>query len=82
LDVALWVWAATIAAILALIALDFVTVSRNPHEVTLREAGIWSAIYIGVALAFGAASSGPSTWPAGWSRRPCRSTTCSSSSSS
>ena len=54
MDVALWVWAATIAAILALIALDFVTVSRNPHEVTLREAGIWSAIYIGVALAFGA----------------------------
>jgi len=54
LDIALWVWAATIAAILALIALDFVTVSRNPHEVTLREAGTWSAIYIGIALAFGA----------------------------
>ena len=54
MDVALWVWAATIAAILALIALDFVTVSRNPHEVTLREAGAWSAVYIGVALTFGA----------------------------
>ena len=53
MDIALWVWAATIAAILALIALDFVTVSRNPHEDSLGEAGAWSAVYIGVALAFG-----------------------------
>jgi tellurite resistance protein TerC len=52
-NVPLWVWVATVAAILALIALDFVTVSRNPHEVSLREAATWSAIYIGVALAFG-----------------------------
>jgi tellurite resistance protein TerC len=51
-DVPLWIWIATVAAILALIALDFVTVSRNPHEVSLREAGFWSALYIGVALAF------------------------------
>lgn len=53
MEITLWVWAATIAAILVLIALDFVTVSRNPHEVTLGEAGAWSAVYIGVALAFG-----------------------------
>ncbi len=53
MDVGLWVWAATVAAILALIGLDFVTVSRNPHEVGLREAATWSILYIGVALAFG-----------------------------
>jgi tellurite resistance protein TerC len=53
LDVPLLAWIATIGAILALIALDFVTVSRNPHEVSLREAGLWSTLYIGVALAFG-----------------------------
>ena len=53
MDVDLWVWAATITAILVLIALDFVTVSRNPHEVSLREAATWSILYIAVALAFG-----------------------------
>jgi TerC family integral membrane protein len=51
--VALWVWVATVAAILVLIALDFVAISRNPHEVSMREAAAWSAVYIGVALAFG-----------------------------
>jgi tellurite resistance protein TerC len=51
-DVPLWGWAVTIAAIIALIALDFVTVTRHPHEVSLREAGLWSALYIGIAVAF------------------------------
>jgi tellurite resistance protein TerC len=53
LDVPLWGWIATIGAILALIALDFLTVSRHPHEVRLREAAAWSTVYIGIALAFG-----------------------------
>jgi tellurite resistance protein TerC len=53
LDVALWVWPPPSRPSWPLIALDFVTVSRNPHEVTLREAGVWSAVYIGVALVFG-----------------------------
>ena len=39
LDVPLWGWMATIGAILALIALDFVTVSRHPHEVRLARGG-------------------------------------------
>jgi tellurite resistance protein TerC len=53
MGVPLWVWIATVAAILALIVVDFVAISRNPHEVSMREAATWSAIYIGVALAFG-----------------------------
>jgi tellurite resistance protein TerC len=53
-DVALWVWIATVGAILALIALDFLVISRNPHEVSMREAAAWSVLYIGVALVFGA----------------------------
>jgi hypothetical protein len=36
----------------ALLALDFLLVARRPHVVGLREAVGWSAIYIGVALAF------------------------------
>ena len=51
LDVPFWSWIATIGAILALIALDLVTVSRNPHEVRLREAAAWSTRYIGIGRA-------------------------------
>jgi tellurite resistance protein TerC len=53
LEIPLWGWIATVGAILALIVLDLLTVSRNPHEVRLREAAVWSTVYIGIALAFG-----------------------------
>jgi tellurite resistance protein TerC len=52
-DVTLGVWVATLAGIVALVVLDFLTVSRTPHEVSFREAALWSAFYIGVAVAFG-----------------------------
>ena len=45
-------WAVTIAAVLALLALDFVA-TRKPHEVSMREAGLWSAFYIALPTAFG-----------------------------
>ena len=46
-------WAATIGAVVALLALDFV-ITRKPHEVSMREAVGWSAFYIALPLAFGA----------------------------
>ena len=46
------VWAATVAGVVLLLAVDFV-VGRNPHDVSMREAAAWSVFYIGVALAFG-----------------------------
>ncbi|HET6860651.1 MAG TPA: TerC/Alx family metal homeostasis membrane protein [Streptomyces sp.] len=46
-------WAASIAAVAALVLLDFL-ITRRPHEVTLREALGWSAFYIALPLAFGA----------------------------
>ena len=51
----LTLWAITVAGILLLIALDFVMVSRKPHEVKFREAALWSVFYVGVAIAFGVA---------------------------
>jgi TerC family integral membrane protein len=53
LDVPLWGWIATVGGILVLITLDFVTVSRHPHEVRLPEAAAWSTLYVGIALGFG-----------------------------
>ncbi|GAA4888443.1 TerC/Alx family metal homeostasis membrane protein [Tessaracoccus lubricantis] len=52
-NVPLWVWAITLVAILGLLAFDFFFHVRQAHEPTLREATIWSAFYVGVAIAFG-----------------------------
>ncbi|MEI8083635.1 MAG: TerC family protein [Actinomycetes bacterium] len=49
----LWLWAVTVAGILALVALDFLTVSRTPHEVGVGEAARWSVFYIALAVVFG-----------------------------
>jgi tellurite resistance protein TerC len=54
-DVTLALWAVTLLGITGLIVLDFVTVSRKPHEVMFREAMLWSIFYIGIAIAFGIA---------------------------
>jgi tellurite resistance protein TerC len=52
-DVPFWIWAVTVAAVLALLALDFVGHVRTPHAPTLRESALWSAAYVGVAVVFG-----------------------------
>lgn len=52
MDITLGLWAATIAGIVLLLVIDFV-IGRNPHEVSIREAAIWSVFYIGVAVLFG-----------------------------
>jgi tellurite resistance protein TerC len=53
LSVSLTMWLVTIAAILVLIVMDFVLVSRKPHDVGFREAALWSTFYVAIAVAFG-----------------------------
>jgi tellurite resistance protein TerC len=53
MDVTLLTWALVVGAIIALITVDLLTVSRKPHDVMFKEAAIWSIFYIGVAIAFG-----------------------------
>ena len=53
MDVSLLTWFVVLGAILALIVIDLLTVSRKPHDVMFKEAAIWSIFYIGVAIAFG-----------------------------
>jgi tellurite resistance protein TerC len=48
-----YVWALTVLAIVALLAYDFFFHVRKPHEPTLGEAARWSALYVGIAVAFG-----------------------------
>ena len=54
MHVPVWVWATTIAGIIALLIFDFVAHVRKPHEPSLREAGGWSVFYVVLALLFGA----------------------------
>lgn len=52
-DVSALVWALTIAFIVALLAYDYFFHIRVAHTPTLKEAGLWSALYISIALLFG-----------------------------
>ncbi|WP_036555402.1 TerC/Alx family metal homeostasis membrane protein [Nocardioides insulae] len=45
-------WAITLAAVAALLALDFL-LTRKPHEVSMKEAIGWSLFYIALPLLFG-----------------------------
>ncbi|MFE7705307.1 TerC family protein [Streptomyces sp. NPDC057486] len=52
MDVSWTLWALTIFGLSALIAVDFF-IGRKPHDVTTKEAGIWTIIWIALAVLFG-----------------------------
>jgi len=53
MDVPLWAWTAVLAAIVAMLAVDLVA-HRKAHVVSVREAAVWSAIWVALGLGFGA----------------------------
>ncbi|WP_175412683.1 TerC family protein [Streptomyces sp. TRM64462] len=52
MDVSMTVWVVTVLGLLALIAVDFF-IGRKPHDVSVKEAGIWTVVWIVLAAAFG-----------------------------
>ena len=46
------VWSVVGAAVLALLVVDLVVFSGGKHEVSIKEAGIWSAVWLVVGLGF------------------------------
>jgi tellurite resistance protein TerC len=54
LTVPIWAWAVFLVFVIAMLALDVFVLHRNAHEVSLREAGVWSAVWIALGLGFGA----------------------------
>lgn len=52
MDVSLNLWVLTIAGLSALIAIDFF-IGRKPHDVSIKEAGIWTVVWITLAALFG-----------------------------
>jgi tellurite resistance protein TerC len=51
-DVSLTVWLLTVAALCALVAADFF-IGRKPHDVSIKEAGTWTVVWVVLACLFG-----------------------------
>ncbi|HBF82001.1 MAG TPA: tellurium resistance protein TerC [Streptomyces sp.] len=52
MDVSWTLWALTILGLVALISVDFF-IGRKPHDVSTKEAGIWTVVWIALAVLFG-----------------------------
>ncbi|SMF28597.1 TerC family protein [Streptomyces sp. Amel2xC10] len=52
MDVSVTLWVLTIVGLAALIAVDFF-IGRKPHDVSVKEAGIWTVVWITLAGLFG-----------------------------
>lgn len=50
----IWFWVLFNLFVLAMLAVDLGVFHRKAHEVTLREAGVWSAVWVTLALGFNA----------------------------
>jgi tellurite resistance protein TerC len=48
----IWFWIGFIAFVLAMLALDLGVFNKRPHVVGPKEAGIWTAVWVGLALLF------------------------------
>jgi tellurite resistance protein TerC len=53
MTVPVWAWAAFLSFVIAMLALDVLVLHRRAREVSLREAGTWSAVWIIIGLGFG-----------------------------
>jgi tellurite resistance protein TerC len=51
-DVSTTLWVTTVLGLAALIAVDFF-IGRKPHDVSIKEAGIWTVVWIVLAALFG-----------------------------
>jgi tellurite resistance protein TerC len=54
IPVNIWFWVGFVAFVLVMLALDLGVFHRHAHEVRAKEAGIWTAVWVGLALAFAA----------------------------
>jgi tellurite resistance protein TerC len=53
MDVSLLSWSIVVAAIIVLVVVDLLTVSRKAHDVLFKEAAAMSIFYIAIAIGFG-----------------------------
>ncbi|MFF8959972.1 TerC family protein [Streptomyces sp. NPDC014894] len=53
MDVSMTMWVLTVVGLCVLIAADFFIGGRKPHEVSIKEAGVWTLVWIVLAVLFG-----------------------------
>ncbi|MDH6125913.1 TerC family protein [Kitasatospora sp. GP82] len=53
MDVSVGLWIGTIGVLIALIVADFFIGGRKPHEVSVKEAGAWTVVWVVLAVLFG-----------------------------
>ncbi len=54
MEYSIWAWVGFAIFILFMLSLDLGLLNRKAHVVTYREATIWSAVWVSLALVFGA----------------------------
>jgi len=47
-----WAWVAFAAFVIAMLALDLFVLNRRAHEVSVKEAGIWTLVWVTIGLGF------------------------------
>ena len=52
MDTMLWLWGGFLVFVFAMLALDLGVFHRSAHEVSIKEAAIWSVVWISLALIF------------------------------
>jgi tellurite resistance protein TerC len=52
-DVPFWLWVSTVGVLVAVILLDLFISDRRPHAVSVKEAALWVAFYVTLAVLFG-----------------------------
>ncbi|MEO7713685.1 MAG: TerC family protein [Gemmatimonadaceae bacterium] len=50
----IWFWVGFIVFVLAMLALDLGVFNKTPHVVKAKEAAVWTAVWVGLALVFAA----------------------------
>jgi tellurite resistance protein TerC len=55
MNVHLYAWIITVVAMIAILALDVFVIGRRPHEPSMKEAGIFIGVFVGLAVVFGLA---------------------------
>ena len=53
MDVHLYTWIITVVVMIAVLAVDLFIIGRRPHEPSMKEAGIFVGIFVGLAILFG-----------------------------
>ena len=53
MNVAGWVWVATLVALTLILLVDLLIIGRRPHEPSMRESFAWVSFYVSLAVLFG-----------------------------